>query len=340
VKFLSKIVGLFVASTNHTDAVVTNTAPEISAPAIVAVAPANLPDPLEDDYQKLLATDDAAQEEVDKWIRDNKAFVEKGGGLPDEELNRRIRERLQPVKQAYDNFIGAHPDHARARTAYGSFLSDTGDEDAAAVQWEKSRALDPSIPATWNNLGNYYSEHASVTNAFACYAKAMELKPDEPLYYHNLGTTVYVFRKDAMEYFHLASAEVLDKTLALYNQAFKLDPQDFPLATDIAQTYYSIKPLRTEAALQAWTNALAIARDEIEREGVYVHLARIKLADGRFAAARAHLDGVTNAMYDGLKSRLLKNIESQQTNSLPAELEMKAYRIGTPGALRSPKPTP
>jgi predicted negative regulator of RcsB-dependent stress response len=81
------------------------------------------------------------------------------------------------------------------------------------------------------------------------------------------------------------------------------------LASDVAQTYYGIKPPRTEEALKSWTNALAIAHDEIEREGVYIHLARIKLHADRFDEARSHLNAITNDMYLALKQRLTKNIE-------------------------------
>ena len=75
---------------------------------------------------------------------------------------------------------------------------------------------------------------------------------------------------------------MFDKALALYQKAIKLDPDNFPLATDYAQSYYGIKPLRTNDALVAWTNALHIARDEVEREGVYIHLARIKISIRKF----------------------------------------------------------
>ena len=51
-------------------------------------------------------------------------------------------------------------------------------------------------------------------------------------------------------------------------------------------------------------NALQTAHDDVEREGVYVHLARIKMVAGRFDEARAQLDDVTNSMYDSLKNRL------------------------------------
>ena len=160
---LSHLLSVFVA-TNSPAVAVSN---EIQQATGVAVPMVDVSDPLEKEYQKLLADDDAAQSEVDQWIRENQAFAANGGGVPNAELNRRIEERFKPVKQAYEDFIAAHPDHARARVAYGSFLNDTGDEDGAKAQWEKGIALDPQNPAVWNNLANYFGEHGPVTNAFA-----------------------------------------------------------------------------------------------------------------------------------------------------------------------------
>ena len=90
---------------------------------------------------------------------------------------------------------------------------------------------------------------------------------------------------------------------------------NFPLASDVAQTYYGIRPPRTEDALRAWTNALSLAHDEIEREGVYVHFARIKLHAGRFAEAQSHLDAVTNEMYAGLKTLLTRNLNEEESKA-------------------------
>ena len=89
-------------------------------------------------------------------------------------------------------------------------------------------------------------------------------------------------------------------------------PDDFPLATDYAQSYYGIRPLRTNDALVAWTNALKIAHDDNEREGVYIHLARIKMSVGRFAEARAHLNDVTNAAFADLKHRLESSLAERE----------------------------
>ena len=267
-------------------------------------------DPVEKEYQKLVADDDAAQAEVDKWIEDNNAFAAKGAGIPQEELNRRIHEKFAPIRKRYEDFINAHPNHAHARVAYASFLGDMHDEEGAQQQLEKALELDAKDPTVYNNLANIYGHTGPVKKAFEYYAKAIELNPSESVYYHNFGTTVYLFRKDAREFYGINEQQVFDKALELYAKAIKLDPANFPLASDVAQTYYGIKPTRTEDAPQAWTNTLHIAHDEIEREGVYLHFARLKLHAERFDEARAHLNAVTNAMYDELKKRLAHNIIS------------------------------
>ncbi|MFO1501188.1 MAG: hypothetical protein U1G07_22830, partial [Verrucomicrobiota bacterium] len=173
-------------------------------------------DPVEQAYEKLLEEDDAAQAEADKWIREAKAFKTKGAPLSEEALSVRIEQRLAPVKKAYDDFLQQHPNHTRARLAYGSFLYETQDEDDGVAQWEKARQLDPSNPAAWNNLANHYGHRGPVTKAFDYYTKAIELNPNEPVYLQNLATTVYLFRKDAMEFYHTDEKQVFDRSLELY----------------------------------------------------------------------------------------------------------------------------
>ena len=256
-------------------------------------------------------------------IRDNAQFEAKGAGIPKEQLRRRILERIDPVDKAYQDFLRRHPNHSRARIAYASFMGDTKGEEEAQEQLEKALALDTNNPSIYNNLANIYGHIGPIKKAFEFYIKAIQLNPIEPVYYHNFGTTVYLFRKDAEDFFKITESEVFAKAFELYSNAMRLDPQNFPLASDVAQTYYGIKPLQTDQALQAWTNALAIAHDEIEREGVYVHFARINLLAGRFAPAHAFLNAITNDMYAELKNRLTRNLDARQndrepTNSAPA----------------------
>lgn len=301
------LLGALVAT--NQPAVVSNLVVQTTGVSVTLVDPN---DPVEKEYKKLLADDDAAQEEVDKWIRDNNEFAAKGAGVTRVEMNNRIQQRFQPIRQAYQDFLKKHPKHVRAMLAYGSFLDDTHDEEGAQKQWEKALELDPKNPATYDNLAGIYAHSGPVKKAFEYYAKAIELNPKEPLYYHNLGTIVYLFRKDSTEYYGMTEQEVFNKALELYSKALQLDPTNFPLASDVAQTYYGIKPTRTEDALKAWTNALSIAHDTVEREGVYVHLARIKIHAGRLAEAQSHLNAVTNEMYLAMKTRLERNLQEEQ----------------------------
>jgi len=304
----------------------------IQEKAGITVTIPNANDAAEVELQELMVEDDAALADVDKWIRENDAFAAQGGGESKEELNRRIRARLDTVRKKYEDLLQRHPNFARGHLAYGTFLDDTGDEAGSGPEFEKAAQLDPKDPAAWNNLANYYGEYGGVTNAFADYARAIALNPAEPVYYQNLATTVYLFRRDAMRFYQISEAQVFDKALALYQKAIGLAPDDFPLATDYAESYYGIRPLRTNEALAAWTNALNTAHNDAEREGVYIHLARIKIAAGNFDEARAQLAAVTNSIYMSLRDRLERNLaerESAATNPIANPIATNAPELST-----------
>jgi tetratricopeptide (TPR) repeat protein len=266
----------------------------------------------EREYLKLLEADNAAQEEVDRWIRDNNAFRAQGAGVDDTTIGLRVEKRLEPVKQAYEDFLKRHPKHVEARLAFGSFLNDIRLEQEAVEQWEKARKLDPGNPASWNNLANHYGHRGPVKKAFDYYAKAIEINPKEPVYYQNMATTVFLFRKDACEHYAITEQEVFDKALALYRKALALAPNDFLLAQDVAQTYYGIKPPRHAEAIVAWERALKVAGDDVQREGVQLHLARVKSLSGNHEAARQHLNLVSNVHYTELKGRLARSIANRE----------------------------
>ena len=293
----------------------------------VSIAAVDTNNPVEQELQKIEEADDAAAAEVDGWIRQNQEFAAKGAAIPKDELNRRIRGRFEVSRKAYQDFIQRHPDYAQGRVAYASFLNDLGDEDGSFAQLLKARDIDPKIPAIWNNLANYYGEHGPLTNAFICYEKAIEIDPTEPVYYDNFGTTVYLYRKDVKEYYHINEQQVFDKALGLYRSAMRLDPTNFLMASDFAMSYYGIKPLRTNDAMLAWTNALKLARDEVEREGVYIHFARLEAQTGDFADAHKRLDAVTNAMYTEMKRRVARSLNDkehpeQATNEPPETVDL------------------
>jgi len=223
-------------------------------------------------------------------------------------LSLKIEQRLAPVKQAYEDFLQRHPSHARAQLAFGSFLNDLGEEQEARKRWEKALQLDPSNPAAFNNLANSYGQTGPVAKAFELYTKAIEMNPRQPIYYHNLGSVIVLHRKEAAAHYRISEQQVLRNALELYRLAQKFDPTSFQLATDLAQIYYGLEPFEPTAAIAAWSQALSLAGNDLEREGVHLHLARAKAAAGRLNEARQHLNAVTNPALAAVKNRLTREL--------------------------------
>lgn len=303
---VSSVTRLFIAGFSLCLSLSQSPAAEKKAPA----APAK--DKTEAEYQSILEADDKARGDIDKWILEEGELRKKGAGVEISTLDLRIEQRRRKVEESYRDFILRNPKHARVRLAFGSFLNEMGRQPEAAEQWEKAREIAPENPAVWNNLANFYGHKGPVTKAFDYYYKAIELAPFESVYHHNLAVTVYLFRKDAKEYFKTDEDGVFDRALDHYHKAMKLDPNNFELATDYAQSYYGIRPPRIDAGLKAWHDARKLARDDFEREGIDIHLARFEIHAGRFEAARKRLASIKDERYGQLVERVLKSLESKQ----------------------------
>lgn len=293
---------------------------------------AQTPAEVDAEYQKILELDDKVEKEVDQLLKEAEAFGKEGAGASRAVLAAKVEQKFEPVKKAYEEFLHHHPKHLEARLAYGSFLNDMNDEQGAIEQWDKARKMEPKDPAAWNNLANIYAHHGPIELAFEYYEKAVELDPKESVYLQNLAVTTYLFRKDAMERYKIPEPEVFNKALDLYKKAMELDPKNFVLATDFAQSYYGIKPLRSDDAIKAWNHALELAGDDVEREGTYLHLARVELNSGLFAEAQKHLDLVKNPDMNELKTRLQKNLDRKKDEAAKASDEKKTVSSSAPEA--------
>ena len=276
-------------------------------------------DPVEQEYLRLLLADQSADEETDRWMAENERLAAAGAGDSADTLRLRIKQRFEPVEKSYREFLERHPKHVKGHLAFGSFLNDLGREDDAAAQYLAARDLDPKNPAPWNNLANFYGHNSPVTNAFICYEKAIELDPSEPIYFQNFATTVYLFRRDATNHYGISEQQVFDKAMSLYRRALALATNDFKLATDLAQTYYGINPPRVRDALQAWNDAMKLASDDAERQGVRLHLARWYRTAGDVEAARRELNQITDATFATMKGNILRSLEKKNpgTNAAP-----------------------
>lgn len=289
-------------------------AAEIASPA----APADDPE-----YQRLVEKDDAAMREIETWMASE---TNNPAGLPPALVasrKMRIQQQLVEVEKAYRDFLEQHPKHVRARLAYASFLTEQDRDEDALKQLESARDLEPKNPVVWNNLGNYYGLNSPTTHAFACYKRAIELNPREPLYHYNYAKNLHLFRQQAAAFYHTNVAGILALSQQHFRQAMEYSPSNFAYASDFAQTYYAIVlPLSGDHAkdlaaaeklsnesLAAWQAAAALAKgDESKEQGVLLHLARIQISIGRTNEARANLGKVTRSEYADTKAELEKRL--------------------------------
>ena len=263
---------------------------------------------VEPEFRKLLELDDKVHDEVDEWIRDNAKLAEKQAGTDPASLSLQVRQRLSKVGEAYESFLNRHSGHVRARLAYGSFFSDLNEIDKAMAQWEKALELAPNNPVAWNNLGKAHGKQGNIPEALRHFEKAGELAPKEPLYLRNLATLIFSYPDKAARYYFIDGAQVVSKSLALFKRARGLDPNNFALAADAAMAQLGTQPFDAKGALAAWNAALAIAPSTIEAEGVRIHLARIHLHLGQADAVRAQLAKVHETHYAKLKADILESL--------------------------------
>lgn len=301
-------------------------APFTTLAGVTAVDPN---DPLEVEFQKLLRADDEGETEIDRLIAEGLPPDPSRAQTPvtkREAMRRRLLEIINRVRGEYEAFLKLHPDHVRARLAYGDFLDMHGDDSEVLEQLEVALKLDPKNPVVWNNFAGHFAHVGPITNAFHAYEKALELRPYEPLYHYNYGTVVFLYRVDAQKYFNCDETAVFERALNEYKECRRLAPRVFRYAFEYAQTFYGVKPEPAETpegrraaeqrladrALTAWREALSIADNDTDREGIYLHFARWQVKAGRWDDARESLSMVTRPEHDEVKRRIQRNLTARE----------------------------
>ena len=327
--------------------------------AAIAAGPATIPSPgpdtastnsaVELEFQALLARDDAAQAAASEMIANDDQASDSLSSPLRVTLRARMDQKFQPVRDAYVDFLLKHPDFARGHLAFGSFLSDLGDDSEALVHYEKARDLAPRNPAAWNNLGGLYARLEKVGRAFACYEEAIRLNTNQASYPHSLGTLICLFPREAGEYYHCPESETIPKAVSYYETAIRLDSENFEYSQDLAETFYATlrgstaKPEAREdwgrKALGAWTNALSRTAIDIQREGVYLHMARWHLRLGEKASASLRLGQVTHRALLPIKRELMVLLDpttNGERSSVPSDTQSKAETGSGSGAAELP----
>ena len=268
--------------------------------------------PEEREYRRLLAAHVSARNGVLDWIRTDIAGRKSLSPPPNALMKSRIQQRFNPLVGLYQDFIKRNPGHLRAGQSYRMLREDLEAESGLLKQWEQAHGIDLRDPDAWRQLAHYYGHIGEIKRGFQCYAKAIELDPTEPVYYRDYALSVFLYRRDARDHFHETEQQVFDRALELYGQALRLDPKNGPLALEIAECFYIIRPPRAAAALQAWQRVLALASTDRQRQQVYLNLARVEIAGEHFVSARKYLNLVKFPQLERIKGRVANTLAERE----------------------------
>jgi tetratricopeptide (TPR) repeat protein len=167
----------------------------------------------------------------------------------------------------------------------------------------------------WNDWGNEYGHSGPVTNMFVCFMSAVRLMPHESAYHRNLATSLFMYRRDAREFFSVDETQVFNMALREYRKARILEPENYELAKELAQIHYAVRPFRAEEALVEWDRVLALAEKDssIDIEEVYLNLGRVNFMAARYAEAQKWLTKVKSPVHTDIRNVLWMRVtESAQ----------------------------
>jgi predicted O-linked N-acetylglucosamine transferase (SPINDLY family) len=154
--------------------------------------------------------------------------------------------RLAEAETLYRQVLQAQPDNSDALHLLGLIAHHIGRHEVAVEMIGKAIAINPSVAAFHNNIGEAYRAQLKLEEATVHYLQALSLKPDFAEACNNLGT---VYQRQGR----------LEEAAAYYRQALKCSP-GFALAYNNLGALLCYQGNQEEAAA-CFRQALAISPD-------------------------------------------------------------------------------
>jgi len=285
---------------------------------LISCSPISRAAEIEEEFKAILAEDNRALTEITKLIERNPRIIQSDSAQRDL-MAADIRARLNRVRTLYSDFLRKHPDHTRARIAFGSFLTHLDDRQGAENQWRKALDNNPSNAAALNNIATHIGAIAvqnklttRIPEAFDALEKAIRLSPKEPLYRHNLATLLSLYRKIAAKHYRKSEKAITLRAITQLQVAAELSPEDFEIASDLAETYHDLSPIPLEKALKAWGRARDKAARVPEQDWTLLQRAILLASHDRLKEAETMLDAMDKQSHPDLSRKLRQAIANRR----------------------------
>lgn len=225
-----------------------------------------------------------------------------------------LRQPLQDLCYAYEDYLRAFPDQAAGYASYAMLLDHPviDERRRSTALFLRANQLNPEMALVKNQLGNHLAEDGKPLEAVNYYLAAIRLEPKEPLYHYQLGTLLAEARDDFLKSGEWAADKLDPALLSAFREAMNLAPDNWRYAYRYGLAFYDVDQPNWAEALTFWQGFEARVKPGIEQQTCRIHQARVLLAQGDRARARALLDTVTESVLDRQKSKLLAEISAKQ----------------------------
>jgi tetratricopeptide (TPR) repeat protein len=220
--------------------------------------------------------------------------------------------RIEAIIKMYENWLKTDPENVEGLILYGKWLYSIGLDDKAFAIFKKANALSPNIAVIHQQLANYYAEHEAPQEAYEHLNKALELKPEEPIYWLQMGELLLHYKAIFMQ---LNRFNDFTFDLALedaFSEAIKLNPQEPYYQKRQAEAFFYQNNPNWKEAEDAWLKLFKKAHSFEEREYTALQLAHIYYQLKNPQALYTYLNQVQSMVYSEAKYKLLETAKHLQ----------------------------
>jgi tetratricopeptide (TPR) repeat protein len=236
--------------------------------------------------------------------------------LSEQELTR----RAQQILSAYESYLEDNPRDVNGLILYGKFLRRMGQPRHATGLFLEADKIDPRLAVVKQNIANYLVEEGRLADALPFLLKAVELEPKEPVYHHQLGTFLFLFKEDLLS-LGIASVQANDRSMhEAFRSASKLAPDNFEYKLRYAQSFFDISDPDWDKALGVWQELRNQARDHPVSEREYLALgeARVMTQLGMEKEAVTILKTITSPSLRATRESLIKELKELDATGKPS----------------------
>ena len=271
---------------------------------------------------EILRRSDKAQRKLIEWDRDMVQWLLRIGDnaaaqTKAEESDRRTRLLVE----AYEIFLAAYPNNAKAHNYYGEVLYDfAGDPTKALQAWKLAEQLDPNLGIPANNMAIHYCHAGDYHSGFRYLDKALRLEPDNPDYNFNAAQIYLTNRPQAMALYKWDEKRLFKEAMKRSKRATQASPDDYSLAEDYAVNFFASMHLPTvkvnwNEAADAWIRARLLARDPDKVFFTWLNEARASIQGKNLKRAEQCLLKALELRPDNdLCARLLNDVRTGQSS--------------------------